>query len=286
MESTKLEKLLISEVSGVDDPANELPGWMVTKSKEDAYFSVASEMERFTKAADSKKPYGDVEYADPGYQEDGKKRYPLDTETHIRAAWSYINQADNADLYSAENLGKIKAKIKAAMKRIGAEVTDMTAKSDSDTNIVAKIKAMLLGAPTGKDDVDMDSAELKAILAENNEALAGAVAEAVAKSVPSPAEGEGATEVPVPVETGTETDAITAEVIQKTIEEALAPHLELFEKFLDRIVRVESALGVAAKKSLDGQEGETTETVEKSTPDLSAAIAGALANRTTVGRKA
>ncbi len=29
---TKLEKLLISEVSGVDDPANELPGWLVQKA--------------------------------------------------------------------------------------------------------------------------------------------------------------------------------------------------------------------------------------------------------------
>jgi hypothetical protein len=29
----KLEKLLISEVSLVDDPANETPGWMVVKSK-------------------------------------------------------------------------------------------------------------------------------------------------------------------------------------------------------------------------------------------------------------
>lgn len=28
----KLEKLFIAEVSGVDDPANELPGWMVAKS--------------------------------------------------------------------------------------------------------------------------------------------------------------------------------------------------------------------------------------------------------------
>jgi hypothetical protein len=27
-----LERLMITEVSGVDDPANEIPGWMVTKS--------------------------------------------------------------------------------------------------------------------------------------------------------------------------------------------------------------------------------------------------------------
>lgn len=32
MTSTKLEKLLIGEVSGVDDPAHEIPGWMVAKA--------------------------------------------------------------------------------------------------------------------------------------------------------------------------------------------------------------------------------------------------------------
>ena len=32
MVAQKLEKLLIAEVSGVDDPANEIPGWMVTKN--------------------------------------------------------------------------------------------------------------------------------------------------------------------------------------------------------------------------------------------------------------
>jgi hypothetical protein len=30
---TKLETLLMEEISGVDDPANQLPGWMVTKSR-------------------------------------------------------------------------------------------------------------------------------------------------------------------------------------------------------------------------------------------------------------
>jgi hypothetical protein len=49
-------------------------------------------------ASDAKKPYGDVTYADPGYQKDGKKRYPLDTEAHCRAAWSYINMPKNASV--------------------------------------------------------------------------------------------------------------------------------------------------------------------------------------------
>lgn len=80
----------------------------------------AVEVETFA----DKEPYGDVRYADPGYQEDGVKRYPIDTEEHIRAAWSYINQVKNAAKYSADDLKKVKARIRAAMKRIGADVTD------------------------------------------------------------------------------------------------------------------------------------------------------------------
>jgi len=72
----------------------------------------------------AKEPYGDVEYADPGYQKDKQKRYPLDTDDHIRAAWSYINQADNADQYSAQHLALVKSRIRAAMKRIGAQVSE------------------------------------------------------------------------------------------------------------------------------------------------------------------
>lgn len=75
-------------------------------------------------AADPKKPYGDVTYADPGYQDDGKKRYPLDTETHVRAAWSYINQEKNAAKYSAADLKKVKAKIAAAAKRLGIHTSE------------------------------------------------------------------------------------------------------------------------------------------------------------------
>jgi len=63
-----------------------------------------------------KKPYGDVEYADPGYQEDKKPRYPVDTEDHIRAAWSYINKPKNAKKYKPADLAKVKAKIIAAWK--------------------------------------------------------------------------------------------------------------------------------------------------------------------------
>jgi hypothetical protein len=62
-----------------------------------------------------------VTYADPGYQADGKARYPLDTEAHCRAAWSYINMPKNAAKYSSEQLARIKAKIKAAGKKYGID---------------------------------------------------------------------------------------------------------------------------------------------------------------------
>ena len=73
--------------------------------------------------ADTKKPYGDVPYADPGYQADGKKRYPL-TADKVQAAWSYINQADNARKYTAEQLALIKGRIKAAMAKFGHKVSE------------------------------------------------------------------------------------------------------------------------------------------------------------------
>jgi phage I-like protein len=79
-------------------------------------------------------PYGDVEYADPGYQEDGKKRYPIDTEEHVRAALSYIGQADNAAKYSPEHLKHIKARIHAAAKKHGIHVEDDSESKSKDEN--------------------------------------------------------------------------------------------------------------------------------------------------------
>lgn len=72
--------------------------------------------EDLTIFAKDKEPYGDVRYADPGYQKDGKKRYPIDTPEHIRAAWSYINQGKNSGQYSSSQVSKIKARIVSAWK--------------------------------------------------------------------------------------------------------------------------------------------------------------------------
>ncbi|HEY1794912.1 MAG TPA: DUF6582 domain-containing protein [Stellaceae bacterium] len=54
------------------------------------------------------------DFADPGYQPDGEKRYPLDTEAHVRAAWAYIHQPHNTDRYTEAQLAHVRARIVAA----------------------------------------------------------------------------------------------------------------------------------------------------------------------------
>ena len=71
------------------------------------------------------KPYGNVEYADP---KNGK--YPIDAK-HVQAAWSYINKPANAAKYplNGVTLAEVKAKIKAAMKKFGHQVSDTSSSS-------------------------------------------------------------------------------------------------------------------------------------------------------------
>lgn len=86
--------------------------------------------------AASEVPYANTKaenYADPGYQPDGKKRYALDSEKECRAAWSYINQADNAAKYTPDQLAKVKAAIKSAGEKYGIQFSDeVTASAGPD----------------------------------------------------------------------------------------------------------------------------------------------------------
>ena len=66
-------------------------------------------------------------YADPGYQSDKLKRYPLDTPEHIRAALSYIGMSKNAEKYSSGDLAKVKAAIYRAAKGAGIDSYGPTA---------------------------------------------------------------------------------------------------------------------------------------------------------------
>jgi phage I-like protein len=61
---------------------------------------------------EGKSKYGDVDFAD-----EKNKKYPIDTEDHIRTAWNYINKAKNRAKYSAQDAKKIENKIIAAWKK-------------------------------------------------------------------------------------------------------------------------------------------------------------------------
>jgi len=74
----------------------------------------------------TKKPYGNVNYADPGFQSDKKKRYPLDTEKHVRAAASYFGMEKNRSKYSSSQQKAIASKIAAAEKKFGIGKKEMS----------------------------------------------------------------------------------------------------------------------------------------------------------------
>ncbi len=65
-------------------------------------------------AADKKRAVG--EYGDVTYADEENKKYPIDTEKHIRAAWNYIRMPRNAAKY-ADKGASIKRKIIAAWKK-------------------------------------------------------------------------------------------------------------------------------------------------------------------------
>lgn len=66
------------------------------------------------KPSEGKDKYGDVEFAD-----ETNKKYPLDTEEHVRAAASYFGMPKNRSKYSEADQKTIDNKISAAEKKFG-----------------------------------------------------------------------------------------------------------------------------------------------------------------------
>ena len=63
--------------------------------------------------------YGDVKFADPI-----NNKYPIDTEEHVRAAWSYINHKDNAAKYPKDEAKLIKERIKRAAGKFHIQIAE------------------------------------------------------------------------------------------------------------------------------------------------------------------
>lgn len=73
-------------------------------------------------AAAAKTPFGDVEYADPGFLADQVKRYPLDTAAHAERSWEFVNQDSAAARYSVEHLDAVKVAIRGALTKFGVDI--------------------------------------------------------------------------------------------------------------------------------------------------------------------
>ncbi|MCD2193511.1 zinc ribbon domain-containing protein [Actinomycetospora endophytica] len=132
-------------------------------------------------ASDPQKPHGDVTYADPGYQDDGKKRYPLDTKGHTRSAWAYVSMPKNAAKYSSSQLSSVKSKIKAAAKKFGIKLASETKLAEACGQLDELTEAyMAISAMNGPADVNVsaygiDNLDLTAVAAKLGQATSAAL---------------------------------------------------------------------------------------------------------------
>lgn len=85
----------------------------------DAYFTGKQHRREGVNPKAGEKKYGDVKFADSV-----NNKYPIDTEDHVRAAWSYINMPKNAAKYTPSEVSAIKSRIKAAAKKFGIQISN------------------------------------------------------------------------------------------------------------------------------------------------------------------
>jgi hypothetical protein len=101
------------ELSLADRPASSDTRFTLVKADGS---EVEAEFAKVAKREDTDPKEGEDKYGDVKFADEKNKKYPIDTEKHIRAAWNYINKEKNAAKYSAEDLKTIKGKIVAAWK--------------------------------------------------------------------------------------------------------------------------------------------------------------------------
>ncbi|MFD8142509.1 DUF6582 domain-containing protein [Streptomyces sp. NPDC059708] len=61
-------------------------------------------------------------YADPGYQADKAKRYPLDTKARAKTAWARVHESEIARGYTAAQLKRIRQRVAKALRGHGVQV--------------------------------------------------------------------------------------------------------------------------------------------------------------------
>lgn len=102
------------EVTGTDDDVIKFAALLNERKMSMA--DAIAELSKVAERKDVNPKEGESKYGDVKYADEKNKKYPIDTEKHIRAAWNYINKGKNAGKYDVEDVKSIKAKIVAAWK--------------------------------------------------------------------------------------------------------------------------------------------------------------------------
>jgi hypothetical protein len=214
-----------------DDAAETEERVLIYESVQEALVETATAEETteavpVTEAADPAKPFGDVIYADPGYQADKKKRYPLDTKVHVKSAWSYISQADNAKAYTAAQLKRIKGRIKPALKRFGVQIAAENWLIDTAAVAETVTEHMGVGTPEGTFCLSATNGPLSITMSSycidpaDMELILHAVADAAAAALKSvDPDMDGDMDVPGAPGEDTDSDTETAESVAETGDE-------------------------------------------------------------------
>lgn len=119
---------------------------------------------------DAKEPWGDVNYADPGYLDrddqpaepgHGVKRYPLNDRDHVKSAWSFINEKKNQKPYSSTQLDHIKSAIERAAKKFSITIEAAAAVSQQEGTAAMALPekiAAALGITADADEAAIEAA--------------------------------------------------------------------------------------------------------------------------------
>jgi hypothetical protein len=75
-----------------------------------------------------------VKVVESEYADTAHKKYPINTEGHVRAAWSYIHMPKNQGGYSEEEISAIKRRIAAKAKHFGIELKSESADERAKVN--------------------------------------------------------------------------------------------------------------------------------------------------------
>ena len=224
-------------------------------------------------------PYGAIDYADPGEQPDGRERYPLDSESHIRAAWAYIHSLRNAGKYKLGQLAQIKARIIAAWKReIDPEGPPAAAAADGAGAKAARAERLRKGLAeigrlaqlideldwlgrriTREGDPSPDSSQIDEIVGQLRDFLDVLIAEEIANLVDGDG-GDGGTEPVVEFVAAARSrhsihavlakrQAAPAEALAKTLSGEIVPRLEALAKQVEEIAQTPLPPKTAARPS-------------------------------------